>query len=96
MITSSLMRRRSRMIIALLAVAIGATIFFGLATIYIDIPQQMGQEFRSYGANMIFLPSEDGESISDETADKLKGSIPENDLVGMTPFRYENVRINAS
>ena len=82
------------MIIALLAVAIGATIFFGLATIYIDIPQQMGQEFRSYGANMIFLPSEDGESISDETADKLKGSIPENDLVGMTPFRYENVRIN--
>lgn len=94
MITSSLMRRRSRMIIALLAVAIGATIFFGLATIYIDIPQQMGQEFRSYGANMIFLPSEDGESISDETADKLKGSIPENDLVGMTPFRYENVRIN--
>ncbi|MDR1043429.1 MAG: ABC transporter permease [Clostridiales Family XIII bacterium] len=57
MITGSLLRRRSRMFIALLAVAIGATILSGLVTVDYDIPRQMGQEFRSYGANLILVPS---------------------------------------
>ena len=56
MITASLLRRRSRMIIALLAISIGAMILSGLVTIYIDVPRQMGAQFRSYGANMILLP----------------------------------------
>ena len=34
MITASLLRRRSRMLIALLSIAIGATILSGLVTIY--------------------------------------------------------------
>ena len=83
------------MLIALLAVAIGATIFFGLATIYIDIPRQMGQEFRSYGANIIFLPSEDNEDgLSDEQLQEIRSMVPEKNMVGMAPYRYENIRIN--
>ena len=42
MITASLMRRKSRMVIALLAIAIGAAILSGLVTIYYDVPRQMG------------------------------------------------------
>ena len=61
MITASLLRRRSRMVIALLAIAIGATILSGLMTIYIDVPRQMRAQFRNYGANMIFTAS--GDSI---------------------------------
>ena len=57
MVVSSLLRRRSRMIVALLAVAVGATILSGLITIYYDIPRQMGLEFRSYGANLVFVPA---------------------------------------
>ena len=57
MITASLLRRRSRMLVALLAIAVGATILSGLVTIYYDVPRQMGEQFRSYGANMIFTPS---------------------------------------
>ena len=38
MITSSLVRRRSRMLVALLAIAIGSTVLSGLLTIYYDIP----------------------------------------------------------
>ena len=59
MITSSLMRRRSRMLVALLAVAIGSTILSGLVTIYYDVPRQMGQEFRHRNAG--FLHSDPGE-----------------------------------
>ena len=41
MITSSLIRRRSRMLVALLAIAVGGTILSGLVTIYYDVPRQM-------------------------------------------------------
>ena len=58
MITASLVRRRSRMLVALLAIAVGATILSGLVTIYYDVPRQMGAQFRSYGANMIFTAAQ--------------------------------------
>ena len=38
MIMTSLARRRARMLTALLAIAMGATIISGLVTIYYDIP----------------------------------------------------------
>ena len=87
MITASLLRRRSRMLIALLSIAVGATILSGLVTIYYDVPRQMGAQFRSYGANMILLP--DGDEVM--TAEKLEAvleTIPDDELVGATPYRY--------
>ena len=87
MITASLLRRRSRMLIALLSIAVGATILSGLVTIYYDVPRQMGAQFRSYGANMILLP--DGEKVLDEqTLQTALQNIPEDQLVGATPYRY--------
>ncbi|WP_407427548.1 ABC transporter permease [Treponema sp.] len=93
MITSSLMRRRSRMIVALLAVAIGSTILSGLVTIYYDVPRQMGQEFRSYGANLL-LVSSGTENLKTENVNYAKDLIPSGKLVGLTPFRYETIKIN--
>ena len=69
MILSSFIRRKSRMVVALLAVIIGATIMSGLITIYFDIPRQLGKEFRSYGANFICLPNEG--KISEEEYNKF-------------------------
>jgi len=94
MVTSSLIRRRSRMLVALLAVAIGATILSGLVTIYYDIPRQMGQEFRSYGANLIFVPSGDDAVLSSEAVKKAVDFIPAETIVGIAPYRYEMVKIN--
>ncbi len=87
MITASLLRRRSRMLIALLSIAIGATILSGLVTIYYDVPRQMGAQFRSYGANMILLAKE-GESLTTDTLQTALSAIPEDQLVGATPYRY--------
>ncbi|MBQ8117509.1 MAG: ABC transporter permease [Lachnospiraceae bacterium] len=92
MITASLVRRRSRMLVALLAIAIGATILSGLVTIYYDVPRQMGAQFRNYGANMI-LTASDG-SFAKEDMDAALETVAETDLVGATPFRYETVRIH--
>lgn len=92
MITASLLRRRSRMVIALLAIAIGATILSGLVTIYVDVPRQMGAQFRNYGANMIFTAKE-GELEQEDIDDALE-YIPDSILVGAAPYRYETIRIN--
>lgn len=93
MITSSLIRRRSRMLVALLAVAIGATILSGLVTIYYDVPRQMGQVFRSYGANLLLTSGNENPLLS-EDVDYARNLIPADKLVGLTSFRYETVRIN--
>ncbi|MBF1007221.1 ABC transporter permease [Catonella massiliensis] len=92
MITASLMRRKSRMIIALLAIAIGAAILSGLVTIYYDVPRQMGAEFRNYGANMVLTPTDRRFTQSD--LKKATDVIKSNELVGATPFRYETVRMH--
>ncbi len=93
MVLSSLLRRRSRMFVALLAVAIGATIMSGMVTIYYDIPRQLGKEFRSYGANFVILPSTE-EKISQEQFDRARELLPAGRVVGMAPYRYEATRIN--
>ncbi|GHV75462.1 ABC transporter permease [Spirochaetia bacterium] len=93
MALSSLLRRRSRMFTALLAIAIGATILSGLVTLYYDIPRQMGAEFRSYGANFLLYPSGSGAVMSREDAAAATALLPEG-VVGIAPYRYRQVKIN--
>ncbi len=87
MITASLLRRRSRMLIALLSIGIGATILAGLVTIYVDVPRQMGAQFRSYGANMLLLPKE-GETLNSKSLSEALEAVPKDALVGAAPYRY--------
>jgi putative ABC transport system permease protein len=94
MVVSSLVRRRSRMIVALLAVAIGATILSGLVTIYYDIPRQMGQEFRSYGTNFVIVPEGNEAAIGFDAAQEALSLIPAGYLVGAAPYRYRMVKVN--
>ncbi len=75
------------MLIALLSIGIGATILAGLVTIYVDVPRQMGAQFRSYGANMLLLPG-DGGTLDPESLAGALQTIPEEALVGAAPYRY--------
>ena len=94
MIASSLVRRRSRMLVALLAIAVGATILSGLVTIYYDVPRQMGAQFRNYGANMIFLASGNDAKFDMDTVNTALEYIDSAELVGVAPYRYETVLIH--
>ena len=94
MITASLIRRRSRMLVALLAIAVGGTILSGLVTIYYDVPRQMGAQFRNYGANMIFVAADTETALTMDAAEEAASVIDSGDLLGMTPYRYETVRIH--
>ena len=87
MVTASLLRRRSRMLIALLSIGIGATILAGMVTIYYDVPRQMRAQMRSYGANMLLMPG-DGETLDSDKLARVLTLFPEDALVGAAPYRY--------
>jgi putative ABC transport system permease protein len=94
MLVSSLARRKSRLLAALCAIAIGGTVLLGMASISYDIPRQMGREFRSYGANMVLVASGDEALLNLDDAKRAEALIPPGALVGATPYRYEMVRVN--
>ena len=82
------------MLVALLAIVVGATILSGLVTIYLDVPRQMGAQFRNYGANMILLPAAGKEHFSLEEVNQALKVVKEGELVGVSPYRYESVLIH--
>jgi putative ABC transport system permease protein len=82
------------MLVALLAIAVGATILSGLVTIYYDVPRQMGAQFRNYGANMIFTASDNDAEFTMDAVNQGIAYIAAVDLVGVTPYRYETVGIH--
>ena len=93
MVASSVLRRRSRVLIAVLAVAIGATTLSGLATITVDVPAQMAREIRSYGANLV-VTGADGQAMGDEALAAVDQELPAAQLVGSASFDYETVTVN--
>ena len=94
MVLHALLRRRSRMLVALLAIAVGATVLSGLITIYYDVPRQMGREFRSYGANLIFIPADDKQVMSQQDAAKATGLLTRDKVVGVAPYLYDRIKVN--
>ncbi len=94
MIWHALLRRRSRMLIALMAVAIGATVVSGLVTIYYDVPRQMGREFRSYGANLLLMPNGDKQVLDESQVAQAASLVSPDQLVGMAPYLYDRIKVN--
>ncbi|MDO5721508.1 MAG: FtsX-like permease family protein [Actinomycetaceae bacterium] len=94
MVLSSIIRRRSRVLIAMLAVAIGATTLSSLAMIAIDVPRQMAREFRNYGANMLVLPQGEAKDFAPATLEGIRARVPADELVGAMGLEYQAVTIN--
>ena len=94
MVINALLRRRTRMLIALLAVAVGATIISGMITVYNEVPQQMGREFRAYGANLLLLPGKNHTTLKEENIQKMRTQLDGHEIVGIAPFLYERIKIN--
>lgn len=94
MVSSSILRRRSRVLIAVLAVAIGATTLSGLATIALEVPAQLAREVRSYGANLVVSPVSGKDSMSAESLETIPSLVPKGALVGSAAFDYEAISVN--
>lgn len=100
MLLSAVFRRRSRAVMAVVALLVGAATLSCLAMICIAVPQQMNQEMRAYGANLIVTPladSENGKSgIDDAMVEHTTEMVSAKGSEKHATYRYENVRVNAA
>lgn len=100
MLLSAVFRRRSRAVMAVVASLVGAATLSCLAMICITVPQQMNQEMRAYGANLIVTPladSENGKSgIDDAMVEHTTQMVSAKGSEKHATYRYENVRVNAA
>lgn len=100
MLLSAVFRRRSRAVMAVVASLVGAATLSCLAMICIAVPQQMNQEMRAYGANLIVTPladSENGKSgIDDAMVEHTTEMVSAKGSEKHATYRYENVRVNAA
>ncbi|MDR0433088.1 MAG: ABC transporter permease, partial [Bifidobacteriaceae bacterium] len=95
MLIRSLTRRRSRVLIAMLAIAIGATTLTALATLAVDIPRQMSHELRSAGANLVVIPDDAGPPLTAADLPDIDEVLADEVVVGSAAYRYLTVRINS-
>ncbi|MBS7576720.1 MULTISPECIES: ABC transporter permease [unclassified Enterococcus] len=94
MISAAILKRKSRMLIAILSIIIGATVVSGLSAIYLDMPRQLNQEFRRYGANLIFLSADSERGLSEQDYEQIKASLEETAVTGLSAFRYQTIKLN--
>ncbi len=63
-ITRSLVRRGRRKALSLAAIALGITAATVVATLALDVGDQVSRELRSFGANITVLPAADGPAVT--------------------------------
>ena len=98
MLFSAVFRRKSRALMAVIATFVGAATLFCLAAICLVVPQQMSDEMRAYGANIIVTPI-DGEwknGIDRAMVLHTNDMVLAKGAMRFATYRYENVRINAA
>ncbi len=98
MLLSAVFRRKSRALMAVIATLVGAATLFCLAAICLVVPQQMSDEMRAYGANIIVTPIE-GEwknGIDRAMVLHTNDMVLAKGAMRSATYRYENVRINAA
>lgn len=106
----SILKRKSRIAIAIISVIIGAAIATALISISLDVGEKVGLEFRKYGANLMVIPKSDTISvgfpgvnvgsvtdqrhINESDLWKIKTIFWRNNVKGFTPFLYQVVSID--
>ena len=88
MVFGAVFRRRSRAIMAVVASMVGTVTLFGLAAICLTVPQQMGDEMRAYGANLIVTGPQGG--MDDDVVRTVETQVRAAAEADAATYRYEN------
>ncbi len=90
---SAIQRRKLRIALAVLAIVMGASIASTLLTVSFDINDKMGRELKSYGANILLLPSSEGAFINESELYKMKTIFWRHNIIGYSPYLSDSVKI---
>jgi putative ABC transport system permease protein len=105
----SILKRKSRIAIAVISVVIGSAIATALLSVSLDVSQKVGIEFRKYGANLMVVPKSDTievgfpgvqfgsvteqRYINESDLWKIKAIYWRNNVLGFAPFLYQVVSV---
>lgn len=106
----SLLKRKTRIFIAIISVIIGAAVTTALLSVSFDVSEKVGEEFRKYGANLLVVPESDTIDVGFPGVDfgsiteqryinesdlwKIKTIYWRNNVLGFTPLLYQVVKIS--
>ncbi len=93
LLSKAIQRRKIRIALAVLAVVMGASIASTLLTVSFDINDKMGRELKSYGANILLLPSSEGAFINESELYKMKTIFWRHNIIGYSPYLGDTVKI---
>lgn len=80
--------RRGRIVIALVALVVGAAVTAAMLSIYYDAGYKMRRELRAYGANVMLAPAESASFIDESSVDAIQRSQGQVEIAGAAPFLY--------
>jgi putative ABC transport system permease protein len=105
----SILKRKSRIAIAVISVIIGSAIATALLSVSLDVSEKVGMEFRKYGANLMVVPKSDTiqvgfpgvefgsvteqRYINESDLWKIKTIYWRNNVLGFAPFLYQVVSV---
>ncbi len=99
MLFGAIFRRRGRASMAVVASMVGAATLFCLAAVCLEVPRQMNQEMRAYGANLVVTPiQQPGQSrqgIDPAMVSHTTEMVTAKASAKHATYRYESVRVNA-
>ena len=93
LLSGSLRRRKSRLLLAVLAMFLGASLVSALVTLSLGIGQKAGKELRRYGANILLLPQGASLASSLGLEGETGGYLMESSLEGLDSVAREGEEI---
>lgn len=93
MVLHAMLRRKSRVLMAIIASLVGAATLICLASISITVPRQIRQELRTFGANFV-LTSTSHDGISEEEIHHVDAMMSPYGAEHHAGYRYDMVRVH--
>lgn len=106
-----LVRRKVRVVMAIISVLVGAMITTSLVNISMDVSEKMTKELRAYGANIVvepkiqtqaiqiggvnYAPLADRKYLDTDQLSSIKTIFWRNNIVGLAPFLYGVVEVDS-
>ncbi|MGH9394253.1 MAG: ABC transporter permease [Terriglobales bacterium] len=72
-----LARRKSRALVSVTALMLGAALVTALLTIYGGVAENLSQQFRRYGANLVVTPGDDALTLGAQPAQAALAALPD-------------------
>jgi len=88
LVVKSIIYRRGRAGVAVLALLVGAGMASAMLSVYYDANQKMTRELRAYGANIMVTAKEQGDQIDQAVLAGIRTSHSSSEIVAAAPYLY--------